>query len=115
MKLSMWVAMAMAVAAPSASLKAAGFFEVTPAYSNAVMHVLLPEFSDFVRKMRLPVELPLTTNSFSRFACADRTGDVAGGIWLTNGSFILFEQGHVSLYQTGVRQNSSNEVFRLAF
>jgi hypothetical protein len=82
------------------SLGAGGFFEVTPAYSNAVARVLMPEFSDFARRMRLPIELPLTTNSILRFACADRVGDVGGVIWLTNRTFICFERGHINQYET---------------
>jgi hypothetical protein len=76
------------------------FFQITPAYSNAVQRALLPEFSDFVRRLSLPLNLPLTTNSILRFLCKNRTGDIGGGIWLTNGTFISFERGHVDLYET---------------
>jgi len=93
--LEVWIAFGSCV-----ELNGAIRFEVTPEYSGAVERVLLPEFSDFVRHLGLPIELPLARKSIERFACNNRVGDVGGVLYLTNGSYLAYEDGHVDLYET---------------
>ncbi|MGH7990901.1 MAG: hypothetical protein ACREDS_12025, partial [Limisphaerales bacterium] len=42
---------------------------VTPAYSNACMKVMMPIFTDYARKLHLPLHLPLTLDQCASIDC----------------------------------------------
>ena len=78
---------------------------VTLQYSNAVLVALLPHFSDFARKLDLPVPHPITTNHVQRFVTGGpviegRPIDVKGYLVLTNGYEFWYSWGHVEDFRS---------------
>ncbi|MGC8989207.1 MAG: hypothetical protein ACP5MD_03710 [Verrucomicrobiia bacterium] len=78
---------------------------VTMEYSNAVLVALLPIFSDFAKKLDLPVPNPITTNHVQRFV----TGgpliegypiDVKAHLVLTNGYEFWYSWGYVEDFRS---------------
>jgi hypothetical protein len=51
----------------TAAIKPVQFVHITPQYSNAVLKALLPHFTDFARRMRLDVPLPLAGRQLRKF------------------------------------------------
>ena len=74
-------------------------FQVTAQYSNAVLVAILPYFSDFAKKLDLPVPIPLTTNHVFRFNCDPRQGEVGGRLVLSNGYQLRFHSGYVTGFE----------------
>jgi len=72
------------------------FVQVTAAYSNAVLVAILPEVSDFSRRLDLPVYTPITLEQVARFNCDPRKGEVGGWLKLTNGFEFWYFHGHVN-------------------
>lgn len=57
---------------------------VTPAYSNAVLALMLPEVTRIAKKLELPIELPVTTEQVKEFS-VDPKGYLGGKLFLKNG------------------------------
>lgn len=72
---------------------------VTLQYSNAVLAALLPIFSDFAKKLELPVPIPITAASVERFEPRRLPGDVGGTLRLTNGWRFDYSRGYVDAYE----------------
>jgi hypothetical protein len=72
---------------------------VTLQYSNAVLVALLPIFSDFAKKLELPVPAPITCDSVDQFAPRRLPGDVGGTLRLTNGWRFDYSRGHVDAFE----------------
>lgn len=73
---------------------------ITLEYSNAVLIVLLPHFTEFANKIELPIPLPITTNHVQRFVPRRFPGDVGGHIILTNGYRFWYSFGHVDAFES---------------
>ncbi len=69
-------------------------------YSNAVQVALLPHFSDFSEKLKLPISTPITEKQIAKFAPRRMPGDVGGTIFLTNGWRLGFYRGHVEVFES---------------
>jgi nitrogen fixation protein len=83
----------------------AKFIQVTPAYSNAVVATLLPYYSDFAKKLDLPISLPIKAEDIARCAILPDMGkdeDLSGAsITLKNGFEFYFGAGHVFGFSRG--------------
>ena len=83
------------------------FIKVTAAYSNAVMAAMLPHFTDFARKLDLPVPVPITAASVFHCGVLPYTtldGSMAGGsVILTNGYSFSFQFGYVNGFSRRTR------------
>jgi hypothetical protein len=84
----------------AAAIKPVQFIHITPEYSNAVLKVLLPRFTDFARRMALDIPLPLTTGHVRKFQANPTAGVVDGALWLTNGYHMVFGFGVVDSFRT---------------
>ena len=82
------------------AIKPVQFVHVTPEYSNAVLKVLLPRFSDFARRMRLDVPMPLAPGHIREFRANPTAGVVGAALWLTNGYHMVFSFGVVDFFRT---------------
>jgi nitrogen fixation protein len=75
------------------------FIQVTPEYSNAVVAVLLPYYSDFAKKLDLPISLPIKPDDIAHCAIQPdiKEGDGFDGasIVLKNGFELYFGFGYV--------------------
>jgi hypothetical protein len=83
-----------------AAIKPVQFVHATPEYSNAVLKVLLPRFTDFARRMGLDVPLPLTSRHIREFRTNPTAGVVGAALWLTNGYHMVFSFGVVDSFRT---------------
>jgi hypothetical protein len=72
---------------------------MTLEYSNAVLVALLPVFSDFARKLELPISTPITCESVGQFAPRRLPGDVGGTLRLTNGWRFDYFRGYVDSFE----------------
>lgn len=77
---------------------------VTVQYSNAVLVALLPIFSDFAKKLELPVPTPLTAEHVKHFVTGGPVMpgyplDVRGYLVLTNGWRFWYSCGHVTSFE----------------
>jgi hypothetical protein len=79
---------------------AAEYVQVTAAYSNAVLVAILPHLSDFAKNLSLDVPLPLGVAHVERFTPEMRRGCIGGGVILTNGVLLGFQEGHAFLYES---------------
>jgi len=69
---------------------------MTAVYSNAVLVAMLPQFSDFAKKLDLPVPLPITANQVVRSHISKSKDFIHGSVSLTNGySFASDGYGYV--------------------
>jgi len=79
-------------------------FQVTPEYSNAVVAVLLPYYSDFAKKLDLPISLPIKAEDIAHWAIVPNEnpkGEWAGGsIGLKNGWSFSFQFGCVNGFES---------------
>lgn len=73
--------------------------QITAQYSNAVLVAIMPYFSDFSKKLDLPI-VPPTTNQVLEFKCDPRAGRIGGAVTLTNGCQFTFLDGRVCLYRS---------------
>lgn len=67
----------------------------TPAYSNAFLFVVLPQISEFARKLNLPINLPVTPQQCTNIDGGFINGDPEVQIILTNSDRFIFEHGFV--------------------
>jgi len=77
---------------------------VTLQYSNAVLTALLPIFSDFAKKLELPVPVPVAAEHVEHFATGGPVIpgypiDVRGYLVLTNGWRFWYAWGHVNSFE----------------
>lgn len=73
---------------------------ITATYSNAVLVAMLPHFSDFTRKLELPLPVPITTNHVRRCNVMPYKGRIEGSIILTNGYWFTFRyRGYVESFR----------------
>src|SRR5260370_4903069 len=78
-----------------------GFTQFTATYSNAVLTTLLPVFSDFVKKVDLPMPTPITIQQVERFVPYPQRANIGGGyLVLTNGLELWYSHGHVEGFRT---------------
>jgi hypothetical protein len=82
-----------------------GFIRVTPEYSNAVVTALLPYYSDFAKKLSLPISVPIKTGDVAHWAIAPEVAK-DGGIYsvainLKNGFQFYFAFGYVTGFSRG--------------
>src|SRR6266498_132389 len=74
---------------------------MTGEYTNAVLVALLPIIGDYCNKLELPCPYPLQTNHVQRVGVGhNETGEVQGGIVLTNGYSFAFNHGYVYTFYT---------------
>jgi hypothetical protein len=66
--------------------------------SNRLLGFLLPQISEWSRQLKLPVHLPVTSNSVLRMLIKDKDWDVR--IELTNGLSFSYAHGYVRGFQT---------------
>ncbi len=91
---------------------------VTMQYSNAVLVALLPHFSDFARKLDLPVPHPITTSHVQRFVTGGpviegHPIDVKGHLVLTNGYEFWYSWGHVTGFSSPRDYYAAQDVDRV--
>lgn len=86
---------------------------ITLEYSNAVLVALLPHFSDFAKKLELPLPNPITTNHVERFVPRRNPGDVGGVLVLTNGWRLWYSRGHVDSFISPQNYYTTEDVERL--
>ncbi|NGO38869.1 hypothetical protein G4L39_05595 [Limisphaera ngatamarikiensis] len=80
------------------------WIHVTVEYSNAVLVALLPIFSDFAKKLDLPIPTPITSEHVQRFVTGGPVIpgypiDVRGYLILTNGWRFWYSLGHVDSFE----------------
>lgn len=66
---------------------------VSTVQSNALLRVIAPQVSEWSKKLDLPIDLPVTSNSLSRVFIKDPDWDVRA--YLTNGYVFFYAQGYV--------------------
>ena len=70
-------------------------FQITAAYSNALLVAVMPHVSDFASKLALPTVQPVMQSQIRHFDCFPRTDHIGGRLVLTNGCEFIFDHGHV--------------------
>ncbi|MDR3378467.1 MAG: PepSY domain-containing protein [Verrucomicrobiae bacterium] len=73
-------------------------YQVTAAYSNAVLVAVMPYISNFAEKLDLPVSQPVTVSQVDSFRCSPRSDEVGGRVLLTNGCSFVFHNGGIRAY-----------------
>ena len=76
------------------------FFQLTAAYSNAVLVAVLPHISDCAKKLDLPITQPITIEQVGKFNASPYTNNVGGGLWLTNHYWFAFSFGYVNGFRS---------------
>lgn len=74
------------------------FFQITAAYSNAMLVAIMPHISDFAKKLDLPTPQPVAIAQIERFVCFPRSDHVGGRVILTNGCEFIFDNGRVQTF-----------------
>jgi hypothetical protein len=74
------------------------FFQVTAAYSNALLVAVMPYFSDFSKTLDLPTPQPVMQEQISRFTGFPRSDHIGGRAVLMNGCEFIFDHGHVETF-----------------
>jgi hypothetical protein len=89
------------------------FIQVTPEYSNAVLVALLPHFSDFAKKLELPVPHPITQADVASFRVLPFRRNLTASIRLKNGWAFGFQFGYVNSFASAheVKVGDSNQEF----
>lgn len=73
---------------------------MTAMYSNAMLVAILPHVSDCAKQLDLPIPKPITTNQVAHFGASPYKDFIAGGIWLTNHYWFVFENGYVGGFRS---------------
>jgi len=76
------------------------FFQITAAYSNAMLVAIMPHVSDFAKKLDLPTPQPVNISQVRRFNCFPRSDHIGGRIILTNGCAFIFDHGRVENFES---------------
>jgi hypothetical protein len=71
---------------------------VTPAFSNAVLMVVLTNVADFAKRLELPIPQPVNASQVAKFIVAPTTNFIGGTLTLTNGDLFGFGNGYVDYY-----------------
>jgi hypothetical protein len=74
------------------------FFQVTAAYSNALLVAVMPYFSDFAKKLDLPTSQPVVQGQVSHFTCFPRSDHIGGRAVLADGCEFIFDHGRVETF-----------------
>lgn len=74
------------------------FQAVNREYARRLLPVVLLEFTDYARKLELPVTLPITTNQAATYICRKFDGSVYADITLTSGHHFFYRYGMVQCY-----------------
>jgi len=72
---------------------------MTATYSNAVLVAILPQVSDFAKKLDLPVAQPITANQVVEFGPSPYKGEIGGGLMLSNHYWFSYADGHVMSFR----------------
>jgi hypothetical protein len=75
-------------------------FQITVAYSNALLVAVMPHVTDFAKKLDLPVAQPITIAQVERFNCFPRSDHIGGRLILTNGCSFIFDHGRVESFES---------------
>ena len=73
---------------------------MTATYSNALLVAILPHVTDCAKQLDLPIPQPITANQVIRFGASPYKDSIAGGIWLTNHYWFVFENGYVGGFRS---------------
>jgi hypothetical protein len=73
---------------------------MTAIYSNAMLVAILPHISDCAKQLDLPIPQPITANQVVHFGASPYKDIIAGGVWLTNGCWFVFEKGYVGGFRS---------------
>ena len=76
------------------------FFQITAAYSNALLVAIMPHVADFAKKLDLPTLQPVTTAQVRQFNCFPRSDHIGGRLVLTNGCAFVFDHGRVEHFES---------------
>jgi hypothetical protein len=76
------------------------FFQITAAYSNAMLVAVLPHVADFAKKLDLPTPQPITMAEVATFACFNRSDHIGGRVVLTNGCEFVFDHGRIQRFDS---------------
>ncbi|MGH7989133.1 MAG: hypothetical protein ACREDS_02920 [Limisphaerales bacterium] len=76
------------------------FFQITAAYSNAMLVAIMPHVSDFAQKLDLPTPQPVTIAQVERFICFPRSDHIGGRVVLTNGCEFIFDHGRMERFDS---------------
>ena len=75
-------------------------YQITAAYSNAMLVAIMPHVSDFAKKLDLPIPQPVTISQVARFNCFPRSDHIGGRVILTNGCAFVFDHGRVENFES---------------
>jgi len=73
-------------------------FQITAAYSNAMLVAIMPHVSDFSKKLDLPTPQPVSIAQVERFVCFPRSDHIGGRLILTNGCEFIFDHGRMQTF-----------------
>ena len=73
------------------------FQPVNPKYAQALAPTIYPQIEDYVRRMHLPVPLPVSTNEISRYVCRKFDEDIYADMTFTNGYRFFYRRGMVEV------------------
>jgi hypothetical protein len=92
-----------------------GFGSVNPEYGRALFSIVLTNVTEFVKKLNLPIALPLTTNEIESFYCSDNDGTPHSELKLKNGyRFIYRNDGVNGFYSPSNFYNSDKQSVKLS-
>lgn len=74
---------------------------VSAAYSDACLSVLLPQISDYARRLQLPISLPISAQACSNIDCSLENGQPNLQIILNNGYRFNYRHGYVVDFYAG--------------
>jgi hypothetical protein len=74
------------------------FGPVNPEYAKRLLPAILPEFTDYSRRLGLPISLPITTNHVASYTCQKFDGQVYADVILTNKHRFFYRDGTVQCY-----------------
>lgn len=84
--------------------------QMDPARAHEFLAKILPEITDFTKKLNLPIPLPLVTNHVDRFACHEEQEVQRGALRLTNGYVFTYNYGYVQGFEAPDVFFTRNEV-----
>jgi hypothetical protein len=76
------------------------FFQITAAYSNALLVAVMPHVTDVAKKLDLPTAQPVTIAQVRQFNCFPRSDHIGGKLVLTNGCTFVFDHGRVEHFES---------------
>jgi hypothetical protein len=73
---------------------------ITAVYSNAMLIAVLPQVSDFSKKLELSIPQPITASQVIEFRPSPYKGEIGGGIMLSNHYWFSYADGHVMSFRS---------------